>query len=432
MTAKSTGTTQPNQLLIDWSTAAESRPASPDIHPQGDSPSLSTVALPQSAESPPSKPLPEPFAFRNPELLQVLPWDFRTSFPPPMEEAILNGTLQPEDAEPENLASLHEEHARHGLALLHDLDAVVDARRSGVDPRNGKPPRTPKQREVLDKLFNEEPPRLEREFDMLIDDYEEVFGAVAADAFRKAIRAWHAGVEVIDEAPPTPRGLTESIAAGTFGFEEDGTSVNPDDVEVSAITECVADALMDRPNGPEREELLKKYAEDFGPQAADELDRWSRLKPELDHTRSSEYHPGHPWHYYDRGDGADPLPLEAIPARIITTEQFNVKWPKNAVKRRAMMQQMLVGQRAQLAEDEQRYQRLVEDGVDVLSQYDREIAHGGNDELAWASAISLKYNHIGGARGRVLWLEQQLGVPHAMTPSVQQAPAPSSSRDSGS
>jgi hypothetical protein len=54
---------------------------------------------------------------------------------------------------------------------------------------------------------------------------------------------------------------------------------------------------------------------------------------------------------------------------------------------------------------------LIEHGVDALSQYDREIAHGGNDELAWASAIALKYNHISGARGRVQWLEQQLCDP---------------------
>jgi hypothetical protein len=411
VTIKSTDTTQPNQFLFDWSNATEARPTLPEILSQADSLPLSAAFFPQVSEPPQSGPLPEPFAFRNPDLLQVLPWDFRTSFPQPMEEAILNGTLQPEDAEPENLASLHEEHARHGLSLLHDLDAIVDARRSGVDPRNGKAPRTPKQRDVLEKLFKDEPPRLEREFDTLIDVYEEVFGAAAADAFRKAIRAWHAGVEVIGEAPPMPRALTESIAAGVFGVEEDGAPVNPGDMEVAEITECVAEALMDRPNDPEREELLKKYADDFGPKAAEELDRWSRLKPEAADTGSAEYDPGHPWHYYKRGNGADPLPLDAIPARIVTTEQFNVKWPKAPAKRRAMMQQMLTGQMTQLSEDEKRYQRLVDDGVDALSQYDREIAHGENDDLAWASAVALKYNHISGARGRIRWLKQQLRFP---------------------
>jgi hypothetical protein len=216
---------------------------------------------------------------------------------------------------------------------------------------------------------------------------------------------------VIGESPPTSPALTASIDAGIFGVKEDGTSVNPDDAEIAAITEGVADCLMDRPSDPERAQLLKKYAEDFGPKAAEELDRWSRLKPEADDTRSSEYDPGHPWHYYERGDGADPLPLDAIPARTITTEQFDVKWPKTPAKRQTMMQQMLAGQMTHLAEDEKRYQRLVDDGVDALSQYDREIANGGNDDLALASAIALKCNHISGARGRVRWLEQQLGIP---------------------
>jgi hypothetical protein len=431
MTAKSIRTTQPNQFFFDWSNSTIARPASSEIRSRSESPPLSTTALSQASESPRSDPLPEPFAFRHPDLLQVLPWDFRTSFPQPSEEAILNGTIQPEDAEPENLSSLHEEHARHGLALLHDLDAVMDARRLGVDPRNGKAPRNSKQREVLEKLFKEEPARLEREFDTLIDVYEEVFGAVAADAFRKAIRAWHAGVEVNGEAPPTPRALTESIAAGVFGVEEDGSQVNPDDVEVAAITECVAEALMDPPNDSERDELLKKYAEDFGPKAAEELDRWSRLKPDADETRSSEYDPGHPWHYYDQGDGADPLPLDAIPTRPVGTEPFNVKWPKAAAKRCLMMDKMLASQRVQLAEDEQRYQCLLKDGVEALSRYDREIAHGGNDDLAWASAIALKYNHVSGARSRIVWLEQQLGVAHETILSAQEPPQPSSSRVAG-
>ncbi len=424
-------TTPPNQLLIDWSVPAEPRPAAPDIVPQEDAPPLSAVALPQTLEPEPPKPRTEALTFRNPDLLQLLPWDFRTSFPQPMEEAILNGKIQPEDAEPENVASLHEEHARHAMVLLDELDAVMDARRSGVDPRNGKAPKTAKQREALERLFNDEPGRLERAFETLIDVYEEVFGPEAADAFRKAIRAWRAGVEVIGEAPPMAPALAASIDAGIFGVEEDGTIVSPGEEEVAEITERVVDALMDQPCGAARDELLKKYAEDFGQKSAEELDRWSRLKPEADKIRSSEYDPGHPWHYYDQGDGADPLPLDAIPARPFSTEQFNVKWPKLAAKRRQMMEKLLAGQRVQLAEDEERYRCLLTDGVEALSRYDREIAHGGNDELAWASAIALKYNHVSGARGRILWLEQQLGDRRQMTCPAKALPGPSSATDSG-
>jgi hypothetical protein len=430
-TVKATRTTPPNQLLIDWSISAEPRPAAPDIVRQDDAPPLSAVALPQTLESESTKTRSDALTFRNPDLLQVLPWDFRTSFPQPIEEAILNGRLQPEDAEPENIASLHEEHARHAMVLLDELEAVMDARRSGVDPRNGKAPKTAKQREALEKLFKEEPGRLERAFETLIDVYEEVFGPEAADAFLKAIRAWRAGVEVIGETPPTSPALNDSINAGIFGMEEDGTTVSPRDEEVTEITERVADALIDQPSTSEREELLKKYVEDFGQKAADALDRWSRLKPEADETRSSEYDPGHQWHYFDQGGGAEPLPLDAIPARLVGTEPFNVKWPKAVVKRRAMMEQMLANQRLQLTDDEQRYQTLLKDGVEALSRYDREIAHGGNDELAWASAIALKFNHVSGGRGRILWLEQQLGIPQTMRRSAQEPRVPSLTTVSG-
>jgi hypothetical protein len=115
--------------------------------------------------------------------------------------------------------------------------------------------------------------------------------------------------------------LTASINAGIFGVEEDGTRVNPGDAEVAAITEGVADSLMDRPCDSEREQLLTKYAEDFGPKAAEELDRWSRLKPEADDTRSSEYDPGHPWHYYERGDRADRYRLRRFP--LASSSQSN-------------------------------------------------------------------------------------------------------------
>ena len=398
MTAKSTRTTQPNQLLFDWTFFQSVSPPSPDIdYTRSDARAfIAPTGIAAGMRNQNRQP-----RCQSPSLSEI-----RTScrccrgifahrFRSRRRRRFLNGTLQPEDAEPENLASLHEEHARHVLALLHDLDAVMDARRSGVDPRTGKAPRTAKQREALEKLFKEEPSRLEREFDTLIDVYEEVFGAVAADAFRKAIRAWHAGVEVIGEAPPTPRPLSESIDAGIFGVEEDGSPVNPDG-DGSCRDHRVCCGRLDGRAGaiPSGRRCSRSMRRISGRKPPRRLDRWSRLKPEADDTRSAEYDPGHPWHYYDRGDGADPLPLDAIPARIVTTEQFNVKWPKNAAKRRAMMQQMLTSQMTQLAEDEKRYQRLVDDGVDALSQYDREIAHGGNDDLAWASAVALKYNHI--------------------------------------
>jgi hypothetical protein len=66
--------------------------------------------------------------------VQRLPWDFRTSFPQPTDDAIENGTLEESDREPENLKSLHENYATQCLATLAALDKVTQARQMGVDP----------------------------------------------------------------------------------------------------------------------------------------------------------------------------------------------------------------------------------------------------------------------------------------------------------
>ena len=50
--------------------------------------------------------------------------------------------------------SIHDEHARELLTVLHDLDAVLDARRRGVDPKNGKAPMLPSRRNGLISSLN--------------------------------------------------------------------------------------------------------------------------------------------------------------------------------------------------------------------------------------------------------------------------------------
>jgi hypothetical protein len=180
----------------------------------------------------------------HPGLVQTLPWDFRTSFPEPLEEAIEAGALNEDDAAPENLRSLHDEHARHALVLLSDLDAVMDARRQSVDPRTGKAPRTPKQREVLEALFRYEPERLQHSFDVLMDVYEEVFGADAAGAFRKAIRAWHAGVEVITSSRPRCHRGRELSRRECSARKRMAPLSQPTAGEVAEITEQLSDQLI--------------------------------------------------------------------------------------------------------------------------------------------------------------------------------------------
>jgi len=364
-------------------------------------------------ETPPgSVPAPETATVSLPErppLVQVLPWDFRSSFPPVPDAAIEAGKIYEDDATPENIKALHEEHAQHAVVILATLDALLDAKRRGVDPCTGKAPKTPKQREALETLFCEEPARLERSFNMLMDAYEDVFGTEAAEAFRKAIRAWQAGVEVVAEHPPSAPPLPASVQDGVFGVEEDGTPVDPEPEEVETITDALADQLLESTYEPSQRLLLEKYAEDFGQPAAAQLDRWAKGKVAAEAGSEFKYDPGHPWHYYHEGDGSAPPLLADIPGRSTTENQIGTKFSKNPTKRRALLAQMATDQRRQLAEDERRYQELVDRGVDALSRYDREISSGGNEDLAWATAIALKYSHICWGRGRAQWMANELG-----------------------
>ncbi len=266
-----------------------------------------------------------------------LPWDFRTTFPSPLESAIDAGKLDPSDCEPGNLAALHVEHANAALAILADLDRIERSLRNGTDPASGRPPRTQKQKSRLAKAYTDEPPRLRHAFDVLVDIYAEVFGDSAADAFRKSVEAHHAGIEVV-ASPPL-----------VLGLKERG---------------------IDHSTGP------------------------------------ASYDPGHPWHYLDEGDCAAPPPFEAIPSS--ESRQLGVALPNDIVKRRAKLLSMLADAERQLREDESRYRDLLARGAAALSEYDRNIAYGGNDRLAWASAVALKFNHISNGKGRVLLLRKSL------------------------
>jgi hypothetical protein len=119
----------PNQLLIDWKPAAavgESAAAAPV---------LVETALP-------ARPAVEP-------LVQRLPWDFKTSFPQPTDDAIDNGFLDETDRQPENLRSLHENYFAQCLATLKERDTVLDARRTQMDPKTGSRPRSHAGREAV-------------------------------------------------------------------------------------------------------------------------------------------------------------------------------------------------------------------------------------------------------------------------------------------
>jgi len=131
---------------------------------------------------------------------------------------------------------------------------------------------------------------------------------------------------------------------------------------------------------------------------------------------SDRYDPGHPWHYYHEGDNAPPIPVEEIEGDIDIGKYIERELPKNPAKRAVRLRELLAKERERVVEDKRRYQEIVDRGAEALSRYDREIAHSC-DEMARATALSLKYNHICYGMGRVAWLEKALGL-DAKTPGV--------------
>lgn len=125
------------------------------------------------------------------------------------------------------------------------------------------------------------------------------------------------------------------------------------------------------------------------------------------------YGPGHPWHYLKRGDNAPPLPVEAIRTANAIADTFKRDLPKSGPKRLVRARELLNQERQALKEDCRRYLEIVDRGADALSPYDREIAHGGDLEMARASSLALTHNHIAWRKGRVAFLERELTRPVA-------------------
>ena len=299
------GRPDPRQMPIDW--AAPAMPAEagapaamPTVAGPGAMPTVAT-ADPKAAGG----------AVGTTTLVERLPWDFAATFPSPLPEAVDAGTVDEADVAGENLAALHEAYAGQMTAALGQLDAVADAARRKVEPATGRRPRSHAARERLDRYLAAEPGRLRRWFDILVETYGAAFGTEAADAFARAVRARHAGAEVVADGPrgqrpatepmpplphprmtvadvvrgsavsalvgsgevpgglarrkllerrPRPPGesvgrlrvpkpLAEAVAAGRFGRDEHGRVVCPDADEVWAITRPTVEAVVGRVAG---------------------------------------------------------------------------------------------------------------------------------------------------------------------------------------
>ena len=318
-----------NQLHINWAGGDADSPTVATVTPVNTEP-----AAPALAES------------RT--LVQRLKWDFKTSFPQPTDQAVDEGVIDAADLTPDAIRSIHEEHARQALGALHDLDVVMDAKRRGVDPRNNRKPMLAETKQRLQTFLETEPARLDRWYQTLMDTYADTVGADAADQFSKAIRAWHAGIQVVGDgqpnrpvrvtepsghAPgmdepvekpikhrvtrrppeqrriiavlPVPKPLPAAVAAGNFGQEENGKLICPGAHEVREITKRHVEKLIDlldtiqlaggscMPTEAIRlqglfDTALTAYAKDFGQHAANQLEAYVTCQAALDPSRRHE------------------------------------------------------------------------------------------------------------------------------------------------
>ncbi len=310
-----------NQLSFSWDTASVPA-ATPITPPNAPTPAIDNAPPPiadwlghpaevsTNAKSPTPEPAPQP----GPPTVR-LRWDFEQTFPEPLEQAIAAGLLQEEDGEPEALRGLHAEHAREVMALLARIEVVADARRRTVDPDTGRRPRTEKGRAALRDRLAQEPERLQHTLTLLIDVYAEAFGDEAATCFRTACESRHKGYKVVadkrltplslsvrrkrppdepgwvgpecpapfpesteDDGLPLARPLRSAVAAGVFGFEDDGRPVEPSAEEVDAISRPIVEQLMVAFLPPATgadgiREILRPYEQDFVAEAAARLER---------------------------------------------------------------------------------------------------------------------------------------------------------------
>ncbi|KAB2940445.1 MAG: hypothetical protein KJ057_17285 [Phycisphaerae bacterium] len=79
--------------------------------------------------------------------------------------------------------------------------------------------------------------------------------------------------------------------------------------------------------------------------------------------------------------------------------------PKARAKRIIAVRERLESERRELEAARARYQEIIDRGAEALSRYDREIAYGGNDELARAGTLALLFNQAAWRKGRIACLD---------------------------
>lgn len=133
-----------------------------------------------------------------------------------------------------------------------------------------------------------------------------------------------------------------------------------------------------------------------------------RELPKSPRSSASSYGPGHPWHYLPQGDNSGPVPFDDIPASEESARAMERELPKPRAKRIVAVRERLESERRSLEETRARYEAVIERGAEALGRYDREIAYGGNDELARAGTLALMFNQASRGLGRLRLLEREL------------------------
>ena len=128
-------------------------------------------------------------------------------------------------------------------------------------------------------------------------------------------------------------------------------------------------------------------------------------------SRWRGYPPNHPWHYLPQGDAARPVAANDIPASTVDEKcvWFVGKLPKDAAKRDAALHALLSERNGDLAARIHRYDDIRAHGVSVLSAFDRQIAYGNDDDMAFACTMAMLFNQIAELKGQVAWLRRRTG-----------------------
>lgn len=110
-------------------------------------------------------------------------------------------------------------------------------------------------------------------------------------------------------------------------------------------------------------------------------------------TQTNDYTPCHPWYYLTGGAPLHPDNIE--PGTCDYT--FATK--------KGNLDEQITHAEEHLKADIERYMDIVTRGVDALSHFDRTIPFGNDEQLALATALALKHNHICYYKGLLRALE---------------------------